>query len=66
MKEHTFETAMKRLEEITAALEGGNLALDDSLKLYEEGAKLADFCSKKLEEAQLKITQLDECEDGDK
>ncbi|MBQ2391096.1 MAG: exodeoxyribonuclease VII small subunit [Clostridia bacterium] len=61
--EHTFETAMKRLEEITSLLESGNLSLDDSIKLYEEGAKLSVFCDKKLKEAQLKITQLDECEE---
>ena len=61
--EHTFETAMKRLEDITSLLESGNLSLDDSIKLYEEGAKLSVFCDKKLKEAQLKITQLDECEE---
>ena len=61
--EHTFETAMKRLEEITSLLESGNLSLDDSIKLYAEGAKLSVFCDKKLKEAQLKITQLDECEE---
>ena len=54
---------MKRLEEITSLLESGNLSLDDSIKLYEEGAKLSVFCDKKLKEAQLKITQLDECEE---
>lgn len=62
--EYTFETAMKRLEEITSLLENGNLSLDDSIKLYEEGAKLSAFCDKKLKDAQLKITQLDECEEG--
>ena len=61
--EHTFETAMKRLEEITSLLESGNLSLDDSIKLFEDGAKLSVFCDKKLKEAQLKITQLDECEE---
>ena len=63
-KKFVFEDAMKRLEEITSLLENGNLSLDDSIKLYEEGAKLSAFCDKKLKDAQLKITQLDECEEG--
>ncbi len=57
-KELTYEQAMTRLEEIVAQLEGGKCALDDSMKLFEEGAKMADFCRKALSEAEQKIEKL--------
>jgi exodeoxyribonuclease VII small subunit len=53
-----FEDALKRLEEIVARLEKGELALEDSLKLYEEGVKLSRHCHAKLEEAEGKIEML--------
>lgn len=56
--EWTFETAMARLEEIVALLESGNCTLDESLKLFEEGAKLTAFCNESLKAAEQKITQL--------
>lgn len=56
--EWTFETAMARLEEIVALLEGGNCTLDESLKLFEQGAKLTAFCNESLKAAEQKITQL--------
>lgn len=56
--EWTFETAMARLEEIVALLEGGNCTLDESLKLFEEGARLTAFCNESLKAAEQKITQL--------
>ncbi len=62
MAELTYEQAMKRLEEIVAALEKGDLNLDDSLKLFEEGTKMAAFCNKTLDEAELKITKLETTE----
>ena len=55
--EWTFETAMARLEEIVALLEGGNCTLDESLKLFEEGARLTAFCNESLKAAEQKITQ---------
>ena len=58
MEQMQYETAVKRLEEIVAALEKGGITLDDSVKLFEEGASLAAFCSKALKEAELKITRL--------
>lgn len=58
MSEMTFEKAVKELEKITEALESGNLGLEESMKFYEQGTKLATFCSKKLKEAELKIEQL--------
>lgn len=57
-KELTYEQAMTRLEEIVAQLEGGKCTLDDSMKLFEEGAKMADFCRKALSEAEQKIEKL--------
>lgn len=57
-EELTFENAMKRLEEIVTALEKNDASLDESIKLFEEGTRLTSFCSKKLEFAQQKITEL--------
>ncbi len=56
----TYEQATKRLEEIVEKLESGEMPLEESLKLYEEGVKLADFCTKKLNEAKQKILDLNE------
>jgi exodeoxyribonuclease VII small subunit len=58
MVERKFEQAMKRLEEIVQSLESAELPLEDSLSIFEEGMKLARFCSKKLEEAEQKVTLL--------
>lgn len=57
-KDLTFEKAITRLEEIVNILENSEVSLDDSMKLFEEGTKLTAFCSKKLEDAQQKITEL--------
>ena len=57
-KELSFEDAMKKIEKIVSDLESGNIALDDSLKIYEEGNKLIKFCQNKLENAEQKIKQL--------
>jgi len=53
-----FEDALKRLEEIVSRLERGELALEESLTLYEEGIKLSRLCHGKLEEAEAKIELL--------
>jgi len=58
MAEKKFEEAMERLEQIGEALEGGDLTLEESLKIFEEGMNLIRFCSKKLEEAEQKVTLL--------
>lgn len=58
MSEKKFEEAMERLEEIVQGLESGDLSLEESLKIFEEGMKLIKFCSKKLEEAEQKVTML--------
>ena len=58
MTEKKFEEAMERLEHIVESLENGDLSLDESLKIFEEGMNLVSFCSKKLEEAEQKVTKL--------
>ncbi len=57
-KELNFEASMKRLNEIVENLEGGDLSLEESLKLYEEGVRLSQSCMKRLTEAQQKIEML--------
>lgn len=54
----TFEQAVSRLDEIVTRLGDGSVALDESLKLYAEGAKLIKDCSDKLSTARLKIEKL--------
>jgi exodeoxyribonuclease VII small subunit len=44
----SFEKAMEKLEEIVNSLESGDFALEESLKLYEEGVKLVNLCNKKI------------------
>ena len=56
--ELTFEQALVALEETVALLEAGDLALEDSLALFERGQRLADYCSKLLNEASLRVEQL--------
>ena len=56
--EWTFEKAMTRLEQIVAMLESGKCTLDESLKLFEEGIKLAAYCSGALKTAEQKIVKL--------
>ncbi len=56
---------MQRLEEIVKQLEEGDLSLDASLKIFEEGMELIKFCTLKLEEAEKKVTMLLEQDNGD-
>jgi exodeoxyribonuclease VII small subunit len=53
-----FEQALKRLEEIVAELEKGELALERALQLFEEGVKISRMCGEKLEEAERKVEML--------
>lgn len=50
-----FEDKLKSLEQVVERLERGDLSLDDSVKLFEEGIKLSDACKKELEAAEGKI-----------
>ncbi len=54
----SFEDAMLTLEQTVAALEAGNLSLDDSLTLFERGQLLAERCNELLDGAQLRVEQL--------
>jgi exodeoxyribonuclease VII small subunit len=56
--EPTIEEALKRLEAIAEKLEDPELDLDQAVRLYEEGLRLYERCAKKLEAADLRITQL--------
>ena len=56
--EPTIEEALKRLEEIADKLEDPELDLDAGVRLYEEGLQLYERCAKKLDAAELRITQL--------
>ena len=57
-KKLTFEQAMGRLEEIVAQLEAGDHSLENSLSLYEEGAKLMKQCATMLDKAEQKVMKL--------
>lgn len=65
MPKYTYETAIRQLEEIVEKLESGHLSLDESVKLFEKGAKLSAFCDKALKDAELKISTVDEIEEED-
>ncbi len=55
-----FEPLYARLEQTVARLEEGGLTLEESLALYEEGMKLARRCQELLQQAELKVTRLQE------
>ena len=57
-KEKNFESALKRLEEISDLLENEDTPLEDSIKLFEEGIELKEFCEDKLKSAKLKIDKI--------
>jgi exodeoxyribonuclease VII small subunit len=57
-KENNFESALKRLEEISDLLENEDTPLEDSIQLFEEGIELKEFCEDKLKSAKLKIDKI--------
>lgn len=61
----TFEEALSELEEIAVKLEDGTLGLDDSIKEFEKGIKLARLCQEKLDEAERKIEILQKGDNGE-
>lgn len=63
-KKKTFEEAMARLEEIVSLLERGDVTLDQSLALFEEGTKLAAECGKRLDQAEQAVVRLSKGADG--
>ncbi len=62
MSEFNYERAVNRLEEIVEKLEGGELSLEESIKLFEEGTRLSADCYKVLKDAEQKITDISELE----
>lgn len=58
VKKQSFEESMGRLEAIVAQLEKGECGLDQSLKLFEEGAKLASQCEELLDKAEQRVNLL--------
>ena len=60
----TFEENMQRLEQIVRAMERGDVALDQSLKLFQEGTQVVRNCEKLLDEAQLQINKIAVGADG--
>jgi len=53
-----FEQSLRSLEDIVQRLEAGELSLEDSLKAFEHGVKLARQCQKTLNEAELKVEKI--------
>ena len=64
MKKKSFEEALSKLERITKELEEGDLSLEESLKYFDEGVKLAEYCNGKLNDAQKKVEILLKKNDG--
>ena len=60
----TFEASMSRLEQIVRAMERGDVALEESLKLFQEGTDLVRNCQKLLDEAQLQVKKIMTAPDG--
>lgn len=57
-KPKTFETKLEQLEKLTEQMEGGNLSLEDLLKVYEEGMQLSNSLQKDLDVAQARLLEL--------
>jgi len=62
----SFEDALRELEQIVHKLEGGDVPLDDSIRIYERGAALKAHCEARLREAELKIEKIVLGADGPK
>ena len=62
MEAMTYEEAIKRLEEIVSLLENNEIALEDSIALFQEGITLSKYCDEKLKNIQEKVAQI--YEDG--
>ena len=60
----TVEESMARLEQIVRAMERGDVALEESLKLFQEGTELVRSCQKLLDDAQLQVKKIMTAPDG--
>lgn len=65
MSEKKFSEMLSRLEEIVTTLEKGDCELETSMELFDEGITLAKICNEKLNNAQLKITNIDGASSGE-
>ena len=63
-KNITFEESMLRLEQIVRAMERGDVPLDESLKLFQEGTLLVRNCEKLLDDAQMQVNKIATATDG--
>jgi len=64
-KNKTFEENMQRLEQIVRAMERGDVALEESLKLFQEGTSLVEHCGRLLDEAELQVKKIVAADDGE-
>ena len=64
MAKMNFEQSMARLEQIVRAMEQGDVPLEESLKLFQEGTALVQTCGKLLDEAELQVKQIAVGADG--
>lgn len=64
MSKKSFEDNMQRLEQIVNTIEQGEVSLEESLKLFQEGTKLVQKCQEMLSFAQLQVTKVTADEDG--
>lgn len=58
----SFEDALNKLEQIVSRLEEESITLEESVNLYEEGVKLSAFCSEILNDAELRIQEVNDSE----
>ena len=65
LKNKTFEENMGRLEQIVRAMERGDVALEESLKMFQEGTELVRSCGKLLDEAELQVKKIMTGANGD-
>ena len=63
-KNATFEVSMTRLEQIVRTMERGDVALEESLQMFQEGTELVRRCQKLLDEAQLQVKKIMTAPDG--
>ena len=64
LEDMSFEDAMRALEKVVSDLERGDVALDESIELYQRGAALKALCEAKLKAAEEKVAQITLGEDG--
>ena len=57
-KDNNFETNLKKLEMIVDKLESGDIGLEESVKLYEEGMRIKKICEKKLKDIEMQIKKI--------